>query len=521
MPTLRPIRRGLSVAALAFAVSAFPVVSSTGPAWAAEPDRILVETLGQMKKFKTQVDAVAPGDRNSANRLKRRMRLFKSRLDSSKTRDAAEYTEATELFDYLNATLDAKAKGEAAPPPPAKKAAAPAAPAAGPNKHPDPRIEAALEDMAVIEVAVAELAPGDRDTGNEYLRELKKHRTPIRAASDKEHPRWKQASERYAALDKAIQDQMYAAPAAAAKAPAPAKAAAPAVDPSKHPDQRIEKALAAMAEIEGQVATLQKGDRSTGDALLRELKQQRTPIRAASDKEHPRWKQASEQYAALEQRINDTAYAATAAAAPKAAAPAAAPAVDPSQHPDPRIEAALDAMAGIEGQVANLQKGDRSTGEALMRELKKHRTPIRATSDKAHPRWKQASEQYAVLEQRINDAAYAATAPAASAKHPDPRIEAALDAMAGLESQAATLQKGDRSTGEALLRELKKQRTPIRATSDKANPRWKQASEQYAALEKRINDTAYASTAPAASIPMPASKRPWPRSTNCSSGPAT
>ncbi|MCP5004728.1 MAG: hypothetical protein GY941_12435, partial [Planctomycetes bacterium] len=78
----------------------------SGAVAASEADRILLETLEQLRKIKTQVDAIQPGRNDSVNRYKRQMKLVRSRLDSSKTTDVSEYREASNLFNEVMAKLD-------------------------------------------------------------------------------------------------------------------------------------------------------------------------------------------------------------------------------------------------------------------------------------------------------------------------------------------------------------------------------------------------------------------------------
>ncbi len=268
-------------------------------AFASGADRILVETLSQLQELKNKVDAIQSGDRNSANRYKRQMKIFNSRLSSTRTRDVLEYREATDLFNEIQSILDAKASGQSLPA--TKPEILKPAKSISTTQHPDPKVEQAIKEIERLEGLVVQMPPGDKDKGHQYMRELNIIRPGIMGTQGKDHPRWKDVANRFNALKKKIVDTANAAlaPAVDDQSQITAQSSVQGKPDAAPVEPVVEEVLQQITKYEIKLKELLPGDVSTANKYISELNELVPKLQSATDKSHPLWKDALRRYNAV------------------------------------------------------------------------------------------------------------------------------------------------------------------------------------------------------------------------------
>ncbi|MCP5366602.1 MAG: hypothetical protein H6907_12360 [Hyphomicrobiales bacterium] len=155
-----------------------------------------------------------------------------------------------------------------------------------------------------------------------------------------------------------------------------------------------------------------------------------------------------------------------------------------------------------------MQPGDKTTASRMQRELNQQRTPIQATRDKAHPRWKEAAHRYNDLQNAIvakanQPAPAAAPASAGAAPAPaggaqpataqpaaapsDPKVAEALAKVVDYEGKLKSLAPGDKQTAQTYLDDLKGVVPLLQGAQDKSHPSWKDTLARYNAVNDGIN----------------------------------
>jgi len=99
----------------------------------------------------------------------------------------------------------------------------------------DPVVVQALQDIARYEALADTMAPGDKANGQTWMNELAAVGNRLKAVADKNHPQWRDAAQRFNAVQKPIVEianrSVAAAPAAPAATPTPAPTPAQSAPP--------------------------------------------------------------------------------------------------------------------------------------------------------------------------------------------------------------------------------------------------------------------------------------------------
>lgn len=123
----------------------------------------------------------------------------------------------------------------------------------------DPLIQQAVRDLDRYEALANQMAPGDKTAGRQYLDALAGIGRRLNAVVNKNQPGWREAAERFNALQKRVADIANQPAAAGANPPAAAQAPAPAAPPRliSSDQARLNRVSNAIQSLSQQVAAAQ------------------------------------------------------------------------------------------------------------------------------------------------------------------------------------------------------------------------------------------------------------------------
>jgi hypothetical protein len=159
-----------------------------GPA----PDASLAGAITELDAIEAEVAKLQPGDKKAARGYIERLKGVRGKLESSKSRKNPSFNEAVRRYNALNKRVPEIANA-------APSGGAPAD--AGP---PDPQVAEALTEIERFEGLAEGLEPGDLETAKAHLEALKPVLKKLQQAPNKGHPKWREARDRYNAVNKAI-----------------------------------------------------------------------------------------------------------------------------------------------------------------------------------------------------------------------------------------------------------------------------------------------------------------------------